>query len=148
MADIDYLGDATARTSTTLESTDMTFLGSDVSENPLITDYSDIKAGIFAAIVTQDTIAADDVTPAVGTGKISVLTTSANTGATAITDFDGAAAGQFLVIIGGSATNSSTIGDSGNFTLSAAWTAAADAVLVLFVVADNDYIEISRSANG
>lgn len=147
MADIDYLSDATARTSTTLESTDMTFLGSDVSENPIITDYSDIKAGIFAAIVTQDTIAADDVTPAVGSGKISVLTTSANTQATAITTFDDATAGQILIIIGGSASDSSTIGDSGEFTLSAAWTAAVDAVLVLFVVASDDFIEISRVAN-
>lgn len=143
----DYFTDSTTRTDTTLESTGMKFLGADGANLPLDTTYAYIKAGIFGAIVTQDTIAADDVTPAVGTGKISVLTTSANTGATAITDFDGPSAGQILIVIGGSATNSSTIADSGNFKLSAAWTAAVDAVLVLFVVADNEYLELTRSAN-
>lgn len=147
MADIDYLGDATARTASTLESDDMTFLGADTSDNPLKSAYSVVKEALFGAIVTQTTIAADDVTPAAGTGKICVMTTSANTGATALTDIDSPTVGGFIVLIGGSATNSSTIADSGNFTLSAAWTASLNATLTLFVVADNNYIEISRSSN-
>ncbi len=91
------------------------------------------------------TIADGDATPDV-TG-CTVLTTSANTGATAITDLDSPVVGAIYYIIGGSATNSSTIADSGNFALSAAFTATVDEVLVLFVQADNDYVELSRSTN-
>jgi len=98
-----------------------------------------------ALVQATGTIAADDVTPDVSGGN--VFTTSANTGATAITDLDNPTVGQIVRIIGGSNTNSSTIADSGNFNLSAAWTASLDDVLTLFVQADNDYIEISRSNN-
>lgn len=94
---------------------------------------------------TSTTIAADDVTPDVSTGTIYV--TSANTGATAITDLDNPVVGLIVRIIGGSDSNSSTIGDSGNFNLSASWTAALDDVLILYVQADNDYIEIGRVDN-
>ena len=75
------------------------------------------------------------------------LTTSANTGATEITDLDNPQVGAQYCIIGGSATNSSTITDGGNFALSSGWTAAVDDVLCLYVQADNDYIEISRVDN-
>jgi len=90
-------------------------------------------------------IAADDITPDVSGGNI--FTTSANTQATAITDLDNPTVGQIVYIVGGSNTDSSTIADGGSFNLSAAWTASLDDVLVLFVQADNDYIEISRSNN-
>lgn len=91
------------------------------------------------------TISADDVTPDVSSGNVFI--TSANTGATAITDLDNPTAGQFVTLVGGSATNSSTIADSGNFNLTASWTAGLDDVLVLFVQADNDYIEVFRANN-
>ncbi len=41
----------------------------------------------------------------------------------------------------------STIADSGNFNLTGSWTAGFDDVLVLFVQADNDYIEVFRADN-
>lgn len=91
------------------------------------------------------TIAADDVTPDVAGCQI--LTTSANTGATAITDLDNPVVGSIVVLVGGSATNSSTIADSGNFALSAAWTASVDETLTLYIQADNDYVELARSTN-
>ncbi len=91
------------------------------------------------------TIAADDLTPDIA--GCHILTTTANTGATAITDLDNPVVGSLVHIIGGSATNSSTIADSGNFALSAAWTAGLDDVLILFVQADNDYIEFGRVDN-
>lgn len=91
------------------------------------------------------TIAADDTTPDVS-GAV-VFTTSANSGATAITDIDSPSPGQMVTICGGSDTNSSTIADSGNFNLSAAFTANADDCITLYVVADNDYIEVSRVNN-
>jgi len=93
----------------------------------------------------QQTIAADDTTPDVSGGTVFV--TSANTGATAITDLDNVEVGQVVIIIGGSDTNSSTIADSGNFNLSAAFTASQDDVLGLYVQADNDYVELFRSNN-
>jgi len=91
------------------------------------------------------TIAVDDTTPDVSSGNI--FTTSANTVGTAITDLDLPQVGQIVYIIGGSDTNASTIADSGNFNLSAAFTANLDDVLVLFVQGDNDYVELSRSNN-
>lgn len=91
------------------------------------------------------TIADGDATPDV-TG-CRVLTTSANTGATAITDLDNPVVGAVYTIIGGSATNSSTIADSGNFNLNTAFTAAVDDVIHIYVQADNDYIELGRVDN-
>jgi hypothetical protein len=91
------------------------------------------------------TIAADDATPDVA--GCAVLTTSANTGATAITDLDNPVVGSIVCILGGSDTNSSTIADSGNFALSGAFTASLDDVLCLYVQADNDYIELSVTDN-
>jgi len=104
-----------------------------------------IVSQVGVQVYTQATIQGDDVTPDISGAYW--LTTSANAGATAITDLDGAVSGQSLCIIGGSATFSSTIADSGNFALSAAWTAGLDDVLCLYVQADNDYIEVSRADN-
>jgi len=98
-----------------------------------------------ALVLNQETIADGDETPDVSGGNIFI--TEANTGATAISDLDLPTAGQIIVLIGGSNTNSSTIADSGNFTLSAAWTANDGDVLGLYVKADNDYIECFRSDN-
>lgn len=106
--------------------------------------FSEITMG-GPLIFNAETIAADDVTPDVSGGNVFI--TSANTGATAITDLDSPTAGQLVILIGGSDTNSSTIADSGNFTLSAAWTASDGDALILYVKADNDYIELARSNN-
>ena len=92
------------------------------------------------------TIAADDLTPSVNGGNVFV--TSANTGATAISDLDDPTVGQVVTICGGSDTNSSTIADSGNFALNSAFTASLDACIDLWVQADNDYIELGRTAAG
>ncbi len=91
------------------------------------------------------TIAADDTTPDVSLGNYFV--TSANTGATAITDLDNPTPGQRIVICGGSATNSSTIADSGNFNIAGAFTASLDDCITLCVQADNDYVECAARTN-
>lgn len=105
-------------------------------------DVRDIKLGVQVVV----TIAADDITPDISGG--SVFITQANTGATAITDLDNPRVGQIVCLVGGSATNSSTIADSGNFKLSGAgWTGSLDETLILFVKEDNYYIELSRSTN-
>lgn len=53
MADVTFPTDATARTPTTLESDDMSFMGFDGSDDPLITDYSDIKSAIETEIASD-----------------------------------------------------------------------------------------------
>lgn len=94
-------------------------------------------------IEAKGTIAADDTTPAVNGGNYFV--TSANTGATAITDLDLPAANQHVIICGGSNTNSSTIADSGNFNLSSSMVLGLDLCIGLRVQADNDYVEEWRT---
>jgi len=91
------------------------------------------------------TIAADDTTPDVRYS--SWFVTSANSGATAITDLDNPTVGQTVCIYGGSSTNASTIADSGNFKLTAAMTLNLYSNICLYVVADNNYMEISRAVN-
>ena len=97
-------------------------------------------------VATPGTLTTDDVTPDVSTAT--VWTSVANGGATAITDLDNPTPGVFYTLIVGSATNPISIADAGNFSLTAAW--APDSVgdnIVLYVNADNDYYEISRSNN-
>jgi len=96
-------------------------------------------------IKQERTITADDTTPDVSGGNVFI--TSANTVATAITDLDNPTPHQIITLIGGSNADSSTIDDAGNFNLSAAWTASLDDTLTLYVQADNDYIELSRTNN-
>lgn len=103
-------------------------------------DNRNAKLGIQTVI----TIAVDDVTPSVNNGSIFV--TSANTGATAITQFDDGKKGQVIRVIGGSDTNSSTIADAGNFKLSAGMTLGATDSIILYY--DGTYwIELSRTTN-
>jgi len=159
MASKSYDSDSTTRTASTLATDDMTFMGYDApasDEEPLDVLYSEIEDAISTAIMAaitmtgpfafkSVTIPADDTTPDVSGGNIFV--TSANTGATEITDLDNPVVGQLVLLVGGSDTNSSTIADSSPFALSAAWTASADDTLLLYVRADNDYVEITRSTN-
>lgn len=101
---------------------------------------------INGAMKNKECAVADgDATPDVAGCR--VMKTSANTGATAITDLDNPVVGSFVTIIGGSATNSSTIADSGNFSLTGAFTAGLNDTLTLYVVADNNYAEVSRADN-
>ena len=77
-------------------------------------------------LLAEITAAADDTTPSVA--NINVLKIPANTTGTTITQLDDAIAGQVVIVIGTSASNSSEIGDSGNFKLvgSSAFTAGVD----------------------
>ncbi|MDA9564172.1 hypothetical protein N9R81_05825, partial [Flavobacteriales bacterium] len=86
---------------------------------------------------------ANDATPAINGGNILVIN---NTAATTITDLDNPVAGQIIRIIVNGGTPP-TINDAGNFNLSGNWTPGVNDVLELFVRADNDYVEISRTNN-
>lgn len=104
-----------------------------------------VSKGFVQLNLPRKTIAADDTTPDVRYS--SNFVTSANTGATAITDLDNPTVGQVIIIMGGSDTSSSTIADSGNFNLSGAMTLNRDDMIALYVWADNDYIEMWRVNN-
>jgi len=102
--------------------------------------------GLQPLVLEERTATADDVTPDIA--NVNVLKIGANTGGTAITQLDGGIAGQVMVLIGTSATNSSTIADSGNFKLNGTtWTASVDETLVLYTSNGTTWIELSRSAN-
>jgi len=94
---------------------------------------------------TPITIAADVTAPDVRYSSYHI--TSANTGATALTTLTNATAGQTVCIIGGSATNSTTIADAGNFNLTAAMTLGLDDNICLYAKTASSFIEISRSNN-
>ncbi|TXE18616.1 hypothetical protein ES692_06115 [Psychroserpens burtonensis] len=80
-----------------------------------------------AALETKVTIAADATTADAADGTWFV--TSANTQATAFTNIANAIVDEVYTIEGGSATDSTTIASSGNFLLSATFTASAGAIL-------------------
>jgi len=101
---------------------------------------SAIYKGVFTA--GQGVIAADDDTPDVSVGTQFI--TSANTGATDITDLDNPVVGSTITIFGGSDTNSSTITAAGNFSLTALMTLAVGTWIQLYVRADDDYVELAR----
>jgi len=103
----------------------------------------DIRAKTY--ISTIATIEADNTSPDVSVGDI--LLTSANTRATAITELTNASVGQTVCIIGGSDVNPSTIADDGRFKLSAPWTANKNDVLILLVLAADNYVEMGRVDN-
>lgn len=91
------------------------------------------------------TMTKDDATPSVA--GCYIMETVANDGALEITDLDNPVVGSIVILVGTSATNPPTITDGGNFALSAGWTGSVDETLTLYVQADNDYIELTRSAN-
>ena len=98
-------------------------------------------------LLAEATAAADDTTPSVA--NINVLKIPANTTGTTITQLDDAIAGQVVIIIGTSASNSSQISDGGNFKLvgSSAFTAGVDDSITLYTSNGTTWIELSRSVN-
>lgn len=94
---------------------------------------------------TVVSLSANDATPNITEGLIFV--TGINTSATAILDFENPVVGNIITIVGNASTttNATTIADSGNFDLASAFVASANNVLTVYVNADNDYVEISRS---
>ena len=120
---------------------------SDDTLTPLIKGHFIDKEIKFNATVisSTDTIPDNDVTPDISEKNVWTYNGWAN--AVTITDLDNPVAGAIYTIIGNSDTYTITINDAGNFNLSAAWVGGIDDVLTLFCVADNDYIEISRSDN-
>jgi hypothetical protein len=109
----------------------------------IVTATAGVTAGQFASTPLSCNV--DDTAPNVS-GKTHIFT-QANTVPTAIVDLTSPTPGQIVILCGGSATNSSTIADSGNFSLSAAMTLGVDDCITLLVQADNDYIELARSVN-
>ena len=91
------------------------------------------------------TITDNDATPDVSGANVWTYAGSANS--VTITDLDNPEVGATYRIIGNSDTYTITINDGGNFNLSGNWTGGIDDVLIIYVQADNDYIEFGRSNN-
>uniref|UniRef100_A0A6M3II02 Uncharacterized protein n=1 Tax=viral metagenome TaxID=1070528 RepID=A0A6M3II02_9ZZZZ len=91
------------------------------------------------------TLGDTDLTPDVSSAT--VWLSQSNTGATTIADLDNPVVGAFYTIIVNHSNNPPAIADAGNFKLSAAWNPDIDDSITLFVRADNDYVEVSRSGN-
>jgi len=109
-------------------------------------DYVDQLIWCNNVVDLDDTFidaAADDSTPSV---KLHTsLNLPANTVATAITNIDDAVTGDFITLKGTSATNSSTIANSGNFILKAgAWTAVVNQYITLLKRSDGKLVEYAR----
>lgn len=96
-------------------------------------------------IQNTGTITDNDASPDVSAANIWTYAGSAN--AVIVTDLDNPSIGAIYTIIGNSDTYTITINDVGNFNLSAQWVGGIDDIITIFVQADNDYIEISRSDN-
>lgn len=97
--------------------------------------YQDLKPDSIKLTVNS-------TTPSVKNGHLKCYYT-ANTAPTAITDFTDADEGQVIFVIGDANTS---IADSGNFKLSAAWAPDADDTITL-VYKSGIFYELSRSAN-
>jgi len=73
------------------------------------------------------------------------IRTVANDDDTAITDIEGAANGDLITIMCGSLTNASTIANSGNFALTAAWEPTeVGEYIILLARSDGKFVEIER----
>jgi hypothetical protein len=92
------------------------------------------------------TIADGDATPDVSGANIMRYTTE-ETGGVTITDLDNPTAGAIYYIVGSDNTNTVDITDAGNFKLSGNASLGNEDVIVLLCLADNLYIEVSRSDN-
>lgn len=76
-----------------------------------------------------------------------VFFTQANSGATAITTINGGTTGQVIRLIGGSATNSTTLADSGSLKLTGAFTLGLYDSITLLCYDGTNWVELSRADN-
>lgn len=98
---------------------------------------------------SDNTIAADATTVDVSYSlcETPIWVTSANTGATAITNFTNGFEGQEVIIEGGSSTNATTIADGGNFELAGGATITFNTdVKALFRLSNSTWKEMWRRA--
>lgn len=98
-----------------------------------------------ATVFTPITLAASATTLNAALGN--VFFTQANGGATALATINNPTAGQVIRIIGGSATNATTIADSGNFKLTAAMTLGLNDSITLLIYDATTWVELSRADN-
>lgn len=76
-----------------------------------------------------------------------VFITTGNSGATAINTISGGTIGQKVTFVGGSATNSSTMADSGTLKLTTSMTLGANDTITLICVDGTNWAEVSRADN-
>jgi hypothetical protein len=96
-------------------------------------------------LTSTDTIADNDATPDV-TGA-TTWTYNGTANSVVITDLDNPIVGKTYRIIGNSDTYTITINDGGNFNLEGNWTGGIDDVIMIYVQADNDYIQVAPAVD-
>lgn len=127
------------------------FIDNSNTATPLI--YGDFSSNQFTingtTVNAVDTLTRADATPDVSSRNIWKYSTTANTETVTITDLDNPKPNAIYTIIGQSDVGTVTINDGGNFSLAGGvnFTMGLNDVLVLYCIADNNYIEISRSNN-
>jgi hypothetical protein len=113
------------------------------------TDTLTVTAPIIANSIVHVSglIADNDATPDVTGKDVWIYNGSANS--VTVTDLDNPTVGTKYTIIGNSDTYILTINDGGNFSLSGGvnFSMGINDVIVLYCIADNNYIEVSRSDN-
>lgn len=125
------------------------FIDNSNTTTPLI--YGDFSVNTLTINGTQikptGTIADNDATPDVA--GYNVMTYGGSSNSVIITDLDNPVIGAKYMIIGNSDTYMITINDGGNFHMSggASFVLGNRDIIVFRCIADNDYIEISRSDN-
>ncbi|MFC0605902.1 hypothetical protein [Winogradskyella pulchriflava] len=112
-----------------------------VYTNSKFVEYSRTVAS-EVALETKVTLAADATTADAADGTWFV--TQANTGATAFTNIANAVVGEIYTLEGGSDTDSTTVASSGNFLLSASFTASDGAILKV-KYNGSKFVEVSRA---
>jgi len=122
--------------------TDITFEADAITERFQFYDDVFIDGTVINAVVT---ITDNDATPDVSGGNILIYDGSANS--VTITDFDNPRTGATYTLIGNSDTYTVTINDSGNFKLTGNHILGINDVLILYCLADDNYIELSYSDN-
>lgn len=111
-----------------------------VESNGKLLEYSSSKAS-EASTEDKVTLAADATTADASAGTWFV--TQANTGATELTNITNAVVDEVYTLEGGSDTDSTTVASSGNFLLSAAFT-ASDGAYLKVRYNGNKFVEVDR----
>lgn len=113
-------------------------------------DFSTNQFKINGTIVNSvDTLTRADATPDVSGRNVWKYSSTGNTVTVTITDFDNPVPNAIYTIIGQNDIGTLTINDGGNFSLAGGvnFTLGLNDILVLYCIADNNYIEVSRSDN-
>ena len=154
VGDIVYIIGGSDTNASVIEDDNANFIGlaADITfTEGVMAKFECTAAGKFTlvALYQQDQMGAiqfdaDDTTPDVSEGYL-FITSPENTGATDITDFDGAVVGKPFKVLGGGGANASTITKADKFAyISATWTADEGEEIILMKRPDGLFVEVTE----